>query len=144
MVKQSTVDFTGGGHTHTNISISISISISICIYLSLYIYIYIGRPQPMAGGARQRRHYKHQVWTEQSIVGVLPLVRPSIALCFGVARPRVWRLEGENLTLECLAGSESNVRAGRRAGASFNSMVFRRCDSRLFWRSDGHNLDLVF
>ena len=87
----------------------------------------IRRPQPTAGGARRRRHCKQQAWTNRRLLESC-LLRPSVALCFGVARPRVWRPEGQNLALAPWRFRKQRwgqAAAGRRPGPSFNSMAFR-------------------
>ena len=54
---------------------------------------------------------------------------------FGSLKARIWR--------SCVLSVQKATKAGRRAGAPFNSMVLRRCDTSFYWRSDGHNLELV-
>ena len=64
--------------------------------------------------------------------------RPSVAWCFGVARPRFWRLEGCNLELvSCRFRKQRSAQAAedRRPGPSFSfcSGVARP----RFWRLEG-------
>ena len=56
------------------------------------------------------------------------LVHPSFAWCFGVARPRFWRLESCNLELVACRfrkQRQAQAAAGRRPGPSFSCIVFR-------------------
>ena len=86
----------------------------------------IRRPLPTARGERIR-----EAITSNKRRGTSP---PWLAWCFGVAKATFWRLEGYNLELEFLAGSESNVR--QRQPLTW-TLVFGSLEHWTLWRH-GH------